>query len=61
MLLFEIDHGPETIAQFVEPDTDLALMSIHTWVVRTPQSTILVDTCNGNHKERNMEEMAMIW
>ncbi|MBT6444510.1 MAG: hypothetical protein HOK58_05930, partial [Acidimicrobiaceae bacterium] len=35
------DHGPDTIAQFVEPKTDLALMSIHTWVVRTPQSTIL--------------------
>ncbi|MFT7598459.1 MAG: glyoxylase-like metal-dependent hydrolase (beta-lactamase superfamily II) [Acidimicrobiales bacterium] len=54
------DHGPDTIAQFVQPDTDLALMSIHTWVVRTPQSTILVDTCNGNHKERAMEEMAML-
>ena len=54
------DHGPDTIAQFVEPKTDLALMSIHTWVVRTPQSTILVDTCNGNHKERSMEEMAML-
>lgn len=54
------DHGPDTIAQFVQPDSDLALMSIHTWVVRTPQSTILVDTCNGNHKERTMEDMAML-
>lgn len=54
------DHGPDTIAQFVEPDTDMALMSIHTWVVRTPQSTILVDTCNGNHKDRAMEDMAML-
>ena len=54
------DHGPDTIAQFVQAETNLALMSIHTWVVRTPQSTILVDTCNGNHKERSMEDMAML-
>ncbi|MDG2112664.1 MAG: MBL fold metallo-hydrolase [Actinomycetota bacterium] len=54
------DHGPDTISQFIQPETDLALMSIHTWVVRTPHSTILVDTCNGNHKERNMEDMAML-
>jgi glyoxylase-like metal-dependent hydrolase (beta-lactamase superfamily II) len=54
------DVGPDTIAQFVEPGTDQALLSIHTWVVRTPQKTILVDTCNGNHKQRNMEDMAML-
>lgn len=54
------DFGPGTIAQFVQPDTNLALLSVHTWVVRTPQSTILIDTCNGNHKERAMEEMSML-
>jgi glyoxylase-like metal-dependent hydrolase (beta-lactamase superfamily II) len=54
------DHGPDTIAQFVQPDTGLALMSVHSWVVRTPQSTILVDTCNGNHKERAMEDFSML-
>jgi glyoxylase-like metal-dependent hydrolase (beta-lactamase superfamily II) len=54
------DHGPDTIAQFIQPEDDLALLSIHTWVVRTPQKTILVDTCNGNHKQRVMEEMAML-
>jgi glyoxylase-like metal-dependent hydrolase (beta-lactamase superfamily II) len=36
------------------------LLSVHTWVVRTPQRTILVDTCNGNHKERAMEDMSML-
>ncbi|MDH3684216.1 MAG: MBL fold metallo-hydrolase [Acidimicrobiia bacterium] len=51
------DHGPDVIAQFVEPETNLALVSVHSWVVQTPQKTILVDTCNGNHKERNMEGM----
>jgi len=52
------DHGP-VIDQFVDAD-DFALVSIHTWVVRTPQSTVLVDMCNGNHKPRSMESMAML-
>jgi glyoxylase-like metal-dependent hydrolase (beta-lactamase superfamily II) len=52
------EFGPDTIAQFVDPETDAALLSIHTWVIRTPQKTILVDTCNGNHKTRNMPDMA---
>ncbi|MDH4074991.1 MAG: MBL fold metallo-hydrolase [Acidimicrobiia bacterium] len=54
------EFGPDTIAQFVVPETDQALLSIHTWVIRTPQKTILVDTCNGNHKQRNMPDMAML-
>jgi glyoxylase-like metal-dependent hydrolase (beta-lactamase superfamily II) len=54
------DHGPAAIAQFVEPSTDLALQSVHTWVVRTPQKTILVDLCNGNHKQRAIESMSML-
>ena len=54
------EAGPDTIAQFIDPATDQALLSIHTWVVRTPQKTILVDTCNGNHKQRTMEDMAML-
>jgi len=28
------------------------IASIHTWVVRTPHHTILIDTCAGNHKNR---------
>jgi hypothetical protein len=28
------------------------LQSIHTWVVQTPQHTILIDTATGNDKER---------
>jgi glyoxylase-like metal-dependent hydrolase (beta-lactamase superfamily II) len=49
------DHGPDTIARFVEPESNMALVSVHSWVLRTPQKTILVDTCNGNHKQRAME------
>ncbi|MFN0090075.1 MAG: MBL fold metallo-hydrolase [Acidimicrobiales bacterium] len=47
--------GPQTIGQFMEIDTELLKMHVHTWVLRTPQSTILIDTCNGNHKTRSME------
>lgn len=28
------------------------IASVHTWVVRTPHHTILIDTCAGNDKER---------
>jgi glyoxylase-like metal-dependent hydrolase (beta-lactamase superfamily II) len=52
------DHGP-AIDQFIDAN-NFALVSVHTWVVRTPQSTVLVDMCNGNHKPRAMEEMAML-
>ena len=54
------DLGPDTVNQHIEAGTDLALASVHTWVIRTPQKTILVDTCNGNHKERAIEDMAML-
>ena len=54
------EFGPDTIAQFVVPETDEALLSVHTWVIRTPQKTILVDICNGNHKQRNVAGTAML-
>ena len=46
------DLGADTFAQFVEPDGQLAKVSVHAWLVQSPQSTILVDTCTGNHKSR---------
>jgi len=52
--------GPDTVNRHIEAETDLALASVHTWVIRTPQKTVLVDTCNGNHKERAIEDMAML-
>lgn len=54
------EFGPETIARFVVPETDYLLLSMHTWVIRTPQKTILVDTCNGNHKRRNPPNIGML-
>ena len=34
------------------PDENRLMMSFHSWLVRTPEFTVLVDTCAGNHKDR---------
>jgi hypothetical protein len=62
---FDLDavenHGPDVFAQFMQLDTQAALLSVHTWVVRTPRSVVLVDTCTGNHKLRpSMPSMHML-
>jgi len=36
----------------VEAETGNLLQSIHTWLVRTPRHTILIDTATGNDKHR---------
>ncbi len=41
-------------SRFSDVDKGLLRMSFHSFVVRTPQGTLLVDTCVGNHKERRM-------
>lgn len=51
---------PEIIAEnrgwlgpnLVEPGSDRLYLSFHSYVIRTPGCNILVDTCNGNHKQR---------
>ncbi len=40
------------------PVTGGLKLSIHTWVVKTHNQVILIDTCNGNHKERPSFELA---
>jgi glyoxylase-like metal-dependent hydrolase (beta-lactamase superfamily II) len=44
--------GISECAKFYEPDSGMALVSVHSWMLRTPQSVVLVDTCCGNGKER---------
>ena len=52
------DSTPELLAphrhwlepQALEPGTDMLLMPIQSYVVRTPRATVLVDSCVGNHK-----------
>jgi glyoxylase-like metal-dependent hydrolase (beta-lactamase superfamily II) len=40
--------GPE----FIDPKAEVVFLSFHSYVVKTPRHTILVDTCCGNHKSR---------
>ena len=40
------------------PVTGGLKLSIHTWIVKTGKQTILIDTCNGNHKDRPNFELA---
>ena len=34
------------------PEKDAIITSVHSWLIRTPRHTILLDCCAGNHKER---------
>ena len=37
----------------VDPGSDRLVGSVHSWVVKTPRHTILIDTCLGNDKQRH--------
>jgi glyoxylase-like metal-dependent hydrolase (beta-lactamase superfamily II) len=39
-------------ARFTDPATASPILSFHSYLVRSPAGTLLVDTCVGNHKER---------
>lgn len=38
--------------RFTDPATRSPVLSFHSYLVRSPAGTLLVDTCVGNHKER---------
>jgi len=38
--------------QAIDPESGRLRLSFHSFVVRTPHHTIMVDTCIGNHKDR---------
>ena len=40
------------VPEHVEPGSDRLVGSVHSWIVKTPKHTILIDTCLGNHKQR---------
>jgi len=47
------DATPEALAphrQWLDQGTDMLLMPIQSYLVRTPRSTVLIDSCVGNHK-----------
>lgn len=45
-------HMPGLLPKYFAPHLGRMISSVHTWVLRTPTRTILIDTCTGNHKER---------
>lgn len=52
------DHGPEHfVGRCFDAESKMVIASVHAWLVRTPTSTILIDTCNGNHKDRAIPSM----
>jgi glyoxylase-like metal-dependent hydrolase (beta-lactamase superfamily II) len=38
-----------------DPETSFMTFSVHSWVIEIDGRTILVDTCDGNHKNRSLE------
>jgi len=38
-----------------DPETSLMTFSVHSWVIEIDGLTILVDTCDGNHKNRSLQ------
>jgi glyoxylase-like metal-dependent hydrolase (beta-lactamase superfamily II) len=37
-----------------DPETSFMTFSVHSWVIELDGQTILVDTCDGNHKNRSL-------
>jgi glyoxylase-like metal-dependent hydrolase (beta-lactamase superfamily II) len=46
------EHRDLLPRSFYDPATDCFVSSIHSWLVRTPNQVILIDTCGGNGKPR---------
>jgi len=42
----------QLVAEDLEENRDDLVLSVHTWVVRTPRHLVLVDTGSGSHKQR---------
>ncbi len=40
------------LPHFLDVETGRLILSVHSYLIRKPHHTILVDTCVGNHKER---------
>jgi glyoxylase-like metal-dependent hydrolase (beta-lactamase superfamily II) len=42
------------VPNFIEPTTMRAIMSSHAWVIQTPHHNMIIDTCWGNDKPRDI-------
>ena len=45
-------HLDWLVPNHYSPQHDRVVTSVHSWLIRTDNLTILLDTCGGNHKER---------
>jgi len=45
-------HWADLVPDHYAPDLGRVIGTVQTYVLRTPEHTILVDTCCGNHKQR---------
>ena len=45
-------HRPWLEPDLIDPETGLLIFAFHSFVVRTPRHTIVVDTCSGNERSR---------
>ena len=45
-------HRHWLVPQHFNIETQRFILSVHSWLIRTPQHNILVDTCGGDDKER---------
>jgi glyoxylase-like metal-dependent hydrolase (beta-lactamase superfamily II) len=46
------EHRGWMVPNHYSTDANMLVMSIHSWVIKTPHHTILVDACSGNDKNR---------
>lgn len=53
-LLTWYDQPDEVTA---DPETSFMTFSVHSWVIEIDGRTILIDTCCGNHKNRDLPEV----
>jgi glyoxylase-like metal-dependent hydrolase (beta-lactamase superfamily II) len=45
-------HLAWLVPDHYSPEHNRLISSVHSWLIRTPRHTILLDCCAGNHKER---------
>jgi glyoxylase-like metal-dependent hydrolase (beta-lactamase superfamily II) len=46
-------HLPWLVPNHYLPEREALVTSVHSWLIRTPHHTILLDCCSGNHKDRH--------
>lgn len=46
------EHEHWLAPTYYDPESGRIPMPVHSWIVRTPRHTVLIDSCIGNHKHR---------